>query len=58
MDSYLFSAFNQYFLNNLAATNMDLKNFLDFFRAYKPIEQTAKALADKDARINWKGLVG
>ena len=37
---------------------MDLKNFLDFFRAYKPIEQTAKALADKDARINWKGLVG
>ena len=58
MDSYLFSAFNQYFLNNLAATNMDLKNFLDFFRAYKPIEQTAKALADKDALINWKGLVG
>jgi transcription-repair coupling factor (superfamily II helicase) len=58
VDSYLFSAFNQYFLNNLAATNMDLKNFLDFFRAYKPIEQTAKALADKDARINWKGLVG
>ena len=58
MDSYLFSAFNQYFLNNLAATNMDLKNFLDFFRAYKPIEQTTKALADKDARINWKGLVG
>ncbi len=37
---------------------MDLKNFLDFFRAYKPIEHTAKALADKDARINWKGLVG
>jgi transcription-repair coupling factor (superfamily II helicase) len=58
VDSYLFSAFNQYFLNNLAATNMDLKNFLDFFRAYKPIEQTAKALADKDALINWKGLVG
>jgi len=58
VDSYLFSAFNQYFLNNLAATNMDLKNFLDFFRAYKPIEQTTKALADKDARINWKGLVG
>jgi transcription-repair coupling factor (superfamily II helicase) len=37
---------------------MDLKNFLDFFRAYKPIEHTAKALADKDARIYWKGLVG
>lgn len=37
---------------------MEIKKFLALFQEYSPIEHTAKALADKDARINWKGLVG
>jgi transcription-repair coupling factor (superfamily II helicase) len=37
---------------------MEIKKFLALFREFSPIEQTAKALADKTARVHWKGLVG
>ena len=37
---------------------MDIKNFLDFFRGYQPVEATAQALGNNINRIHWKGLVG
>ena len=37
---------------------MDTKKFLSLFRENTRIEKTAQALADKQARIHWKGLVG
>jgi transcription-repair coupling factor (superfamily II helicase) len=37
---------------------MDIKNFLDFFRAHQPVDETAQALGNKAKCIHWKGLVG
>ena len=37
---------------------MDTKKFLSLFRENTRIEKTAQALAEKKARIHWKGLVG
>jgi transcription-repair coupling factor (superfamily II helicase) len=43
---------------DIFATPMEIKKFLALFREFSPIEQTAKVLADKTARVHWKGLVG
>ena len=37
---------------------METKKFLSLFRENTRIEKTAQALADKQARIHWKGMVG
>ncbi len=37
---------------------METKKFFSLFREYARIEKTAQALADKQARVHWKGLVG
>lgn len=57
-NEFYFSISTPYFFNNLADLNMEVKNFLDFFRAFQPVEETAHALGNKINRIHWKGLVG
>ena len=57
-NEFYFSISTRYFFNNLADLNMEVKNFLDFFRAFQPVEETAHALGNKINRIHWKGLVG
>jgi transcription-repair coupling factor (superfamily II helicase) len=37
---------------------MDTKKLLSLFREFPRVEKTAQALAEKKARIHWKGLVG